>query len=182
MKKLIFLSFFLFLSNYLFSQIQRVPTVGGAIMYPTRNIFENTSNSKDLTTLVRALKIADLAERLQGLGPFTVFAPTNEAFNKLKAGSVETLTKLENKEILSSILLYHILSGKFNASDILAKIKEGNGKASFKTIQGGILTASWQGNKVVLSDIKGGTSTVSLADVNQSNGVIHIVDSILIPN
>lgn len=182
MKKLGFFSLFFFSYTNLFAQIQRAPLVGGAVMYNTRNIIENASSSKDHTTLVKAIKTAGLVETLQGLGPFTVFAPTNAAFDKLPAGTVETLIKLESKETLSSILLYHVISGKFNAADILAKIKEGNGKATLTTIQGDILTASLNGDKVVLTDLKGGTSTVTMADVNQSNGVIHVIDSILIPH
>lgn len=182
MKKFVFLIFCFLISLNLFAQIQKAPLVGGAVMYPMRNIYENASASKDHTTLITAIKTAGLAGILQSLGPFTVFAPTNEAFDKLPAGTVETLIKLESKQTLSSILMYHVLTGKFNAFDILAKIKEGNGKATLTTLQGGTLMASINGDKIVLTDSKGGNSTITIADVNQSNGVIHVIDSILIPN
>ena len=155
--------------------------VGGAPMYPTKNIIENAVNSKDHTTLVAAVKAAGLVETLSGPGPFTVFAPTNAAFAKLPAGTVETLVKPENKATLTTILTYHVVAGKMNAKDIAAAIKAGGGKASLTTVQGGALTASMMGKKVVLTDAKGGKSTVTIADVNQSNGVIHVVDTVLMP-
>ncbi|MFD1467862.1 fasciclin domain-containing protein [Hymenobacter caeli] len=157
--------------------------VGGAPMYPTKNIIENAVNSKDHTTLVAAVKAAGLVETLQGPGPFTVFAPTNEAFNKLPAGTVETLVKPENKETLTKILTYHVVAGRMTAADLKKAIKAGKGKATLKTVSGGTLTAMMKGPKTIeLKDEKGGTSTVTIADVIQSNGVIHVVDTVLMPN
>ncbi len=160
---------------------QKSVMVGGAAMYPTKNIVENAVNSKDHTTLVAAVKAAGLVETLSSAGPFTVFAPTNAAFNKLPAGTVETLVKPENKGTLTTILTYHVVSGKMSASDIVAAIKAGNGKATMKTVQGGTLTAKLKGKSVILTDEKGGMSKVTIADVNQSNGVIHVVDTVLMP-
>jgi uncharacterized surface protein with fasciclin (FAS1) repeats len=156
-------------------------TVGGAPMYPTKNIIENAVNSKDHTTLVAAVKAAGLVDTLSGAGPFTVFAPTNAAFDKLPAGTVTTLLKPENKATLTSILTYHVVPGKMNAKDIAAAIKAGGGKATLTTVQGGKLTAMMVGPKLVLTDAKGGKSTVTIADVNQSNGVIHVVDTVVMP-
>ena len=155
--------------------------VGGAAMYPSKNIVENAVNSKDHTTLVAAVKAAGLVETLSSAGPFTVFAPTNKAFEKLPKGTVETLVKPESKETLTKILTYHVVSGKVSATDLMKMIKDGGGKAEFKTVEGGTLTAMVKGKKVVLTDSKGGTSTVTIADVNQSNGVIHVIDSVLMP-
>ena len=155
--------------------------VGGAPMYPTKNIIENAVNSKDHTTLVAAVKAAGLVETLSSAGPFTVFAPTNAAFDKLPAGTVATLLKPENKATLTSILTYHVVAGKMNAKDIAAAIKAGGGKATLTTVQGGKLTAMMVGPKLVLTDTKGGKSTVTIADVNQSNGVIHVVDTVVMP-
>lgn len=160
---------------------EKTVMVGGAEMYPTKNIIENAVNSKDHTTLVAAVKAAGLVETLQGDGPFTVFAPTNEAFAKLPKGTVETLLKPENKTQLQTILTYHVLAGKYSAMDIMNAIKKGNGKATFKTVSGGTLTAMMKGKNVVLMDENGGTSMVTIADVNQSNGVIHVVNSVLLP-
>jgi len=154
------------------------PTVGGSEMLPTKNIVENASNSSDHTTLVAAVKAAGLVETLQGPGPFTVFAPTNEAFDKLPDGTVETLLKPENKETLAGILTYHVVSGKMAAADVAAAIKKGDGEAKLKTVEGGTLTAKMDGAKVVIVDEKGGISTVTIADVMQSNGVIHVVDTV----
>ncbi len=182
MKKLALVFVFALISVSSFAQMQKAPMVGGAVMSPTKNIVENASNSKDHTTLVAAVKAADLVETLSSSGPFTVFAPTNAAFDKLPAGTVETLVKPESKETLTSILTYHVVSGKLSATDILAKIKEGNGTATLTTVQGGKLTASLKGSNVILTDAKGGTSMVTIADVNQSNGVIHVIDSVLMPN
>ncbi|MGZ3755667.1 MAG: fasciclin domain-containing protein [Mucilaginibacter sp.] len=156
--------------------------VGGAEMYPTKNIVENAVNSKDHTTLVAAVKAAGLVETLSSAGPFTVFAPTNEAFNKLPAGTVETLVKPENKATLTKILTYHVVAGKVTAAELVGLIKKGNGKAVLKTVQGGTLTATLKGKKVILTDEKGGTATVTIADVMQSNGVIHVIDTVLMPN
>jgi uncharacterized surface protein with fasciclin (FAS1) repeats len=147
----------------------------------TKNIVETVSGSKDHSTLLTAVKAADLVETLQGAGPFTLFAPTNAAFGKLPPGTVESLIKPENKEILGGILSYHAVAGKLVAADILAKIKAGNGTAVLTTLSGGILKATLKGSSVVLMDEKGGMSTVTMADMNQSNGVIHVVDTVLMP-
>jgi uncharacterized surface protein with fasciclin (FAS1) repeats len=155
--------------------------VGGAPMYPTKNIVENAVNSKDHTTLVAAVKAAGLVETLQGAGPFTVFAPTNEAFNKLPAGTVETLVKPENKATLTKILTYHVVAGRMTSADLMKAIKAGGGKASLKTVSGGTLTAMMKGKDIELKDEKGGISTVTIADVMQSNGVIHVVNTVLMP-
>jgi uncharacterized surface protein with fasciclin (FAS1) repeats len=164
------------------SLAQKDPMVGGAAMYPTKNIVENAMNSKDHTTLVAAVKAAGLVDTLEGPGPFTVFAPTNEAFAKLPAGTVDTLVKPENKDTLTKILTYHVVAGKMSSKDIAKAIKAGNGTATLKTVSGGVLKASLQGNNIVLTDEKGGTSTVTIADVYQSNGVLHVVDTVLMPN
>jgi len=158
-----------------------LPMVGGAAMYPTKTIVENAVNSKDHTTLVAAVKAAGLVDALSGPGPFTVFAPTNAAFAKLPAGTVETLVKPENKATLTAILTYHVVPGKVSAAQLIDLIKQGGGKAELKTLNGGILTARVVGGKVVLTDGKGGTATVTQADVFQSNGVIHVTDSVSIP-
>ena len=158
------------------------PMVGGAAMYPTKNIVENAVNSKDHTTLVAAVKAAGLVETLESAGPFTVFAPTNEAFDKLPAGTIDDLVKPENKATLTKILTYHVVAGRVSSADLVALIKKGNGKAELKTVQGGTLTAKLKGKKVILTDEKGGKATVTIADVFQSNGVIHVVDAVLMPN
>jgi uncharacterized surface protein with fasciclin (FAS1) repeats len=161
---------------------QKDPNVGGAAMFPTKNIVENAVNSKDHTTLVAAVKAAGLVDTLEGPGPFTVFAPTNGAFAKLPAGTVDTLLKPENKDQLVKILTYHVVAGKVSSKELVKLIKSGGGKAMLKTVAGGTLTASLQGGKVVLTDEKGGTATVTIADVYQSNGIIHVVDAVLLPN
>jgi uncharacterized surface protein with fasciclin (FAS1) repeats len=161
---------------------QKDPDVGGAAMYPAKNIVENAVNSQDHTTLVAAVKAAGLVDTLEGPGPFTVFAPTNEAFAKLPAGTVDTLLKPENKDQLAKILTYHVVAGKVNSKQLIGMIKKGGGKAELKTVSGGTLTASLQGGKVILTDEKGGMATVTIADVYQSNGIIHVVDSVLLPN
>ena len=158
------------------------PTVGGAPMYANKNIVENAVNSKDHTTLVAAVKAAGLVETLSGPGPFTVFAPTNAAFNKLPAGTVDTLVKPENKATLTGILTYHVVPGTMTAATIGKSIKSGGGTATLTTVQGGTLTGRMRGKALVLTDAKGGTSTVTIADVMQSNGVIHGVDTVLMPN
>jgi uncharacterized surface protein with fasciclin (FAS1) repeats len=158
------------------------PEVGGAAMFPTKNIIENAVNSKDHTTLVAAVKAAGLVDTLEGAGPFTVFAPTNEAFAKLPAGTVDTLLKPENKDQLVKILTYHVVAGKVSSKDLLKMIKDGGGKAEIKTVSGGTLTATTKGGKIMLTDEKGGMATVTIANVYQSNGVIHVVDSVLLPN
>ena len=158
------------------------PIVGGHEMFPTKNIIQNAVNSEDHTTLVAAVKAAGLVDTLQGPGPFTVFAPTNEAFAKLPAGTVDTLLKPENKDMLTKILTYHVVAGRISASDLRKEIKAGNGEASLKTVSGGTLTATMQGNHIVLKDEKGDMSTVTISNVNQSNRVIHVVDTVLLPN
>lgn len=160
---------------------QKSVVVGGAPMYPSKNIIENAVNSKDHTTLVAAVKAAGLVETLQGKGPFTVFAPTNAAFDKLPMGTVDTLLKMENKKMLQTILTYHVVAGKMSAADIDKAIKMGNGKATMKTVSGGTLTAWMKGKKVYITDEKGGMSEVTITDVNQSNGVIHVVNAVLLP-
>jgi len=151
-------------------------------MYPTRNIIENAVNSKDHTTLVAAVKAAGLVDTLSGPGPFTVFAPTNAAFAKLPAGTVDTLLKPENKAMLTKILTYHVVPGRVSASDLMMKIKQGGGTAKLTTVEGGTLTAKMMGGNVVLVDEKGGMATVTQADVFQSNGVIHVTDTVSMPN
>jgi uncharacterized surface protein with fasciclin (FAS1) repeats len=158
------------------------PMVGGAAMYKTKDIVDNAVNSKDHTTLVAAIKAAGLVDTLKGKGPFTVFAPTNAAFDALPAGTVDTLLKPENKAMLQKILTYHVVAGNFDSKSIAKAIKEGNGTATFTTVAGGKLTAKMDGNSVVLTDEKGGMSRVTIADVRQSNGVIHVVDAVLLPN
>ncbi|SFW49700.1 fasciclin domain-containing protein [Cellulophaga fucicola] len=155
--------------------------VGGAEMYPTKDIVSNAVNSKDHTTLVAAVKAADLVETLQGEGPFTVFAPTNMAFEKLPEGTVVTLLKPENKATLQKVLTYHVIAGKHSAADIMKAIKMGNGKAEFTTVAGEKLTAMVTKGKVQLKDVAGTISTVTIEDVNQSNGVIHVVDTVVLP-
>ena len=160
---------------------EKTVMVGGAAMYPSKNIVENAVNSKDHTTLVAAVKAADLVETLQSKGPFTVFAPTNAAFDKLPKGTVETLLKPENKKMLQTILTYHVVAGKMSAKDLMAAIKKGDGKASLKTVSGGILTASMKGKDIYLMDENGGSAKITISDVNQSNGVIHVIDSVVTP-
>jgi uncharacterized surface protein with fasciclin (FAS1) repeats len=171
----------LFFAVTLSASAQKSVMVGGAAMLPTRNIIENAVNSKDHTTLVAAVKAAGLVETLSGAGPFTVFAPTNAAFDKLPAGTVETLVKPESKSTLTTILTYHVVAGKFMAKDVAKLIKDGNGSAMIKTVQGGMLKASMMGKRLMLTDEKGGMSHVTIGDVNQSNGVIHVIDTVLMP-
>jgi uncharacterized surface protein with fasciclin (FAS1) repeats len=155
--------------------------VGGAEMFPTKNIVENAVNSKDHTTLVAAVKAAGLVETLQSAGPFTVFAPTNAAFEKLPAGTVDNLLKEENKKSLQTVLTYHVIAGKISAKDLMGKIKAGGGTFTAKTVAGESLSFSMKGKKVQITDASGGMSYVTIADVNQSNGVIHVVDAVLLP-
>lgn len=157
------------------------PIVGGAPMSPTKDIIDNAVNSKDHTTLVAAVKAAGLVETLKGKGPFTVFAPTNAAFAALPAGTVETLLKPENKAKLSGILTYHVVAGKLDSTAVVAAIKAGGGKASLTTVAGGKLSASIEGKDVIITDENGGKGKVTIADVYQSNGVIHVVDKVLLP-
>ena len=158
------------------------PMVGGQEMYPTKNIVQNAVNSADHTTLVAAVKAAGLVETLEGAGPFTVFAPTNEAFAKLPAGTVDTLLKPENKATLTKVLTYHVVVGRVSASDLKKQIKAGNGTAELTTVEGGKLWATEEGNRIMLKDEKGGTTWVTIPNVFQSNGVIHVVDAVLMPN
>lgn len=159
---------------------QKSVMVAGAAMYPTKNIVENTVNSKDYTTLVAAVKAAGLVETLQSKGPFNVFAPTNAAFNKLPKGTVETLLMPENLKMLQTILTYHVVTGKMNGADIAKAIKMGKGKATLKTDSGGTLTAWMKGKDLYITDENGGKSKVTIADVNQSNGVIHVIDAVVL--
>lgn len=160
---------------------EKTKMVGGSEMYPSKNIVENAAQSKDHTTLVAAVTAAELAGVLQSEGPFTVFAPTNAAFSKLPAGTVETLLKPENKTMLQGILTYHVIAGDFKAADVVAAINKGNGTASFKTVNGGEIKAMLDGDKVKIQDAAGNVATVTVADVNQSNGVIHVLDTVLLP-
>lgn len=155
--------------------------VGGAPMYPTKDIIDNAVNSKDHTTLVAAVKAAGLVETLKSAGPFTVFAPVNAAFAALPAGTVDNLLKPENKATLTAVLTYHVVAGRVGAADVLKAIKAGKGKFVAKTVQGAELTFTTKGGKVMMMDAKGGTATVTIADVNQSNGVIHVIDKVLLP-
>jgi uncharacterized surface protein with fasciclin (FAS1) repeats len=163
------------------SKDEKTITVGGAPMYPSKNIVENAVNSKDHTTLVAAVKAAGLVDTLQGTGPFTVFAPTNDAFKKLPAGTVEMLVKPENKDKLTQILTYHVVAGR-SANDLMAAAKKGNGKAMLKTVEGEDLTVEVNGNTLTIRDTKGGMSKVTVQNVFQSNGIIHVVDTVLMPS
>ena len=167
--------------NVAFAQKEKTVMVGGAEMYPSKNIVENAVNSKDHTTLVAAVKAAGLVETLQSAGPFTVFAPTNSAFDMLPAGTVDNLLKAENKSKLAAVLTYHVVAGKYNAADIAKLIKAGNGTATIKTVAGGNLIVMMQGKKIAIKDENGGVAYVTIKDVNQSNGVIHVIDHVLLP-
>jgi len=158
------------------------PIVGGKEMFPTKNIVENAVNSADHTTLVAAVKAAGLVDTLEGPGPFTVFAPVNAAFDKLPAGTVDNLLKPDNKPTLVKILTYHVVAGRLSAADIAKQIKAGKGKAELKTVSGGTLWAMMEGKSIVLKDEKGGMSRITQSDVFQSNGVIQVVDTVLLPN
>ncbi len=160
---------------------QKNPMVGGAAMYPTKDIVDNAVNSKDHTTLVAAVKAAGLVETLKSAGPFTVFAPTNEAFDKLPKGTVGNLVKPENKATLTKILTYHVVAGKMGSKEIAAAIKAGGGKAELTTVEGGKLWAWMEGKHLMLKDEKGGTAKVTIKDVFQKNGVIHVIDTVLMP-
>ena len=155
--------------------------VGGAAMVPNKDIIDNAVNSKDHTTLVAAVKAAGLVETLKGPGPFTVFAPTNEAFAALPAGTVDTLLKPENKAALTKVLTYHVVPGRVDSALLAEQIRTGGGRAVLKTVSGGTLTATMNGSEVVITDEKGGAATVSIADVYQSNGVIHVINKVLLP-
>lgn len=181
LKKGITLALMLLLTSASFAQSEKTVMVGGAAMYPSKNIVENAVNSKDHTTLVAAVKAAGLVETLQSAGPFTVFAPTNEAFNKLPAGTVETLLKPENKDQLTAVLTYHVVPGRISSSELAQMIKQNGSMYKAKTVQGENLTFMMQGKNIVIKDEKGGMSKVTIKDVNQSNGVIHVIDTVLLP-
>ena len=155
--------------------------VGGAAMYPSKDIVDNAVNSKDHTTLVAAVQAAGLVATLKSEGPFTVFAPTNAAFNKLPEGTVGTLVKPENKAMLTKILTYHVIAGRFSSKDIAKAIKAGKGTAEFKTVSGGKIYGMMKGKKLILKDETGATAAVTIADVFQKNGVIHVIDSVVMP-
>ena len=161
---------------------QKDPDVGGAAMYPTKTIVENAVNSPIHKTLVAAVKAAGLVDTLNSKGPFTVFAPTDDAFGKLPAGTVDTLVKPENKDTLVKILTYHVVPGRISSKELAKDIKKGGGTATLKTVQGEPLTFTMSGSSIVITDAKGGMATVTTADVFQSNGVIHVIDSVLMPN
>ncbi|MGC7403293.1 fasciclin domain-containing protein [Pandoraea pneumonica] len=155
--------------------------VGGAAMYPSKNIIENAVNSKDHTTLVAAVKAGGLVDTLSGPGPFTVFAPTNEAFAALPAGTVDTLLKPENKPTLDKVLTYHVVAGRLTAQDLMKAVSDGGGRATLKTVEGDSLTVMQKGNHLTVTDDKGGVANVTIGNVMQSNGVIHVVDKVLMP-
>jgi uncharacterized surface protein with fasciclin (FAS1) repeats len=161
---------------------QKDPTVGGAAMYPSKTIVENAVNSPIHKTLVAAVKAAGLVDTLNSPGPFTVFAPTDDAFAKLPAGTVDNLVKPENKDTLVKILTYHVVPGRITSKELMHMIKEGHGKATLKTVQGEDITATMSGGHIMLTDAKGGMATITTADVFQSNGVIHVIDTVLMPN
>ncbi|HXR83538.1 MAG TPA: fasciclin domain-containing protein [Hanamia sp.] len=181
MKRIKFLGLFILaglLSSNTFAQTKMV---GGAEMYPTKNIVENAVNSKDHTTLVAAVKAAGLVPTLESAGPFTVFAPTNEAFDALPAGTVSNLLKPENKAKLTSILTYHVVPGKLSSADLMKMVKENNGKATLKTADGEDLYITMKGHNLMVSDKNGNTAKITIADVNQNNGVIHVINKVLLP-
>jgi uncharacterized surface protein with fasciclin (FAS1) repeats len=162
---------------------EKTVTVGGAPMYPSKNIVQNAVNSKDHTTLVAAVKAAGLVDTLEGAGPFTVFAPTNAAFAKLPAGTVDTLLKPENKATLTKVLTYHVVPGRLTAVNLMKAVKDGEGEAHLKTVAGEDLTVKQAGpGKLTVTDAKGDVANITIADVLQSNGVIHVVDTVLLPN
>ncbi len=156
-------------------------TVGGAPMYSNKNIIQNAVNSRDHTTLVAAVKAAGLVETLSGPGPFTVFAPVNSAFDRLPAGTVPTLLRPENKGQLTGVLTYHVVAGRLSAMALRTMVQRGHGHASLRTVQGEMLTVTQMGRRLTVSDAQGHHSNITIADVNQSNGVIHVVDSVLLP-
>lgn len=177
--KLLALTVFFSQFSYAQSSMEKTVQVGGATMYPSKNIIENAVNSKDHTTLVAAVKAVGLVETLQSAGPFTVFAPTNDAFGMLPTGTVETLVKPENKSTLTAILTYHVVAGKYSAADLMKLIKEGKGSTYLKTIQGGSLWFMMKGKALLVKDEKSGVAAITIKDVNQSNGVIHVIDHVL---
>jgi uncharacterized surface protein with fasciclin (FAS1) repeats len=160
---------------------EKTVMVGGAAMFPSKNIIQNAVNSKDHTTLVAAVKAAGLVDTLEGKGPFTVFAPTNTAFGKLPAGTVDSLLKPDMKPTLTKVLTYHVVPGNLDSTALAAQIQAGGGKATLKTVQGETLTVSMSGGNAIVTDAKGNAATVTTADVRQSNGVIHVIDKVLLP-
>ena len=181
MKKIKFLGLFILTVMLSMNTFAQTKMVGGAEMYPTKNIVENAMNSKDHTTLVAAVKAAGLVTTLESKGPFTVFAPTNEAFDALPQGTVETLLKPENKAKLSSILTYHVVPGKLSSMDLMRMVKENHGKATLKTVEGGNLYITMKGKNLMVTDANGNIGEITIADVNQSNGVIHVINKVLLP-
>jgi uncharacterized surface protein with fasciclin (FAS1) repeats len=163
------------------ARAEKTVQVGGAPMYPSKNIVQNAVNSKDHTTLVAAVKAAGLVDTLQGPGPFTVFAPTNKAFGKLPKGTVDTLLKPENKMMLTNVLTYHVVAGRYSANDLMNMARRDGGQTKLKTVEGDELTIAANGNTLTVWDSKGGRSTITIRNVFQSNGVIHVVDSVLLP-
>jgi uncharacterized surface protein with fasciclin (FAS1) repeats len=180
-KKLLFVAATILFANATFAQMEQTKMVGGAAMYPSKNIVENAVNSKDHTTLVAAVKAAGLVETLQSAGPFTVFAPTNKAFEMLPAGTVDNLLKPESKAALTGVLTYHVVAGKLTSMELAKLIKQGNGTATLKTVAGGNLMVMMQGKKIAIKDENGGVAYVTIKDVNQSNGVIHVIDHVVLP-
>lgn len=183
-KKFFFVALAAMFANASFAQMDKMEKtvkVGGAAMYPSKNIVENAVNSKDHTTLVAAVKAAGLVATLQSKGPFTVFAPTNRAFSMLPTGTVDNLLKPENKGALTTVLTYHVVAGKYNASDLAKLVKDGNGSAMLKTVSGQELKLWMKGKKIGISDQSGAVAYVTIKDVNQSNGVIHVIDHVLLP-
>ncbi len=180
-KKLFFALAAILITNAAFAQMEKTKMVGGATMYPSKNIVENAANSKDHTTLVAAVKAAGLVETLQSAGPFTVFAPVNKAFDMLPAGTVDNLLKPESKSTLTTVLTYHVISGKYNGKNLAALIKKSKGLASLKTVAGANLMVMMQGKNIAIKDENGNVALVTIADVNQSNGVIHVIDHVLLP-
>ncbi len=180
-KKILFVAAAVMFVNASFAQMEKTVMVGGAQMYPSKNIIENAVNSKDHTTLVAAVKAAGLVETLQSAGPFTVFAPTNSAFGMLPAGTVDNLLKPESKGSLTTVLTYHVVAGRLGSADLAKLIAAGKGAAELKTVAGGKLWVMMQGKKVAIKDEGGNVAYVTIKDVNQSNGVIHVIDHVLLP-
>lgn len=180
-KKLLFIATAVMFANTSFAQSEKTVMVGGAAMYPSKSIVENAVNSKDHTTLVAAVKAAGLVETLQSAGPFTVFAPTNKAFDMLPSGTVDNLLLAESKPTLTTVLTYHVVAGKWDAAAIAKLIKEGNGSAQVKTVSGKNIWIYMEGKKVAIKDENGSVAYVTIKDVNQSNGVIHVIDHVLLP-
>jgi uncharacterized surface protein with fasciclin (FAS1) repeats len=181
MKKIKLLGLLILSAFFSTNTIAQTKMVGGAAMYPSKNIVENAVNSKDHTTLVAAVKAAGLVPTLESKGPFTVFAPTNEAFDALPAGTVTPLLKPENKAKLTSILTYHVVPGKLSSMDLMKMVKDNHGKATLKTVEGENLYITMKGKKLMVTDENGGMAMITISDVNQSNGVIHVINKVLLP-